>query len=341
MLSHERQEICCAIGITLLITGIIAPIARNLPKWQGLILISIPAVIIIVLLTYATLLGDSWKEWIPGCIVIVPLIFGLCAAIYSLFHSWLIAMVPAILLVSVFCIAAITRKKADNSSLIEPELTTETQEMMPHSHRLILDGLYPRGNSFLKVTLYGTEDNTMRGPSHTLLYEGKWLLEWDDHLMILKNPHGKPAIEIELSKVHQIIELHVLYAEKNISFIMTDGLLKFKKGRGVVSELNAIVEKGLRSDTEYRKRLRYGAARVSRIGLGSFILGGGLLGLFCWFASWVPNPPPGHWIRWVRGFVYAILPSGLMYTAIYGLYLCYNGIPLWRHLRRIERLAAK
>jgi hypothetical protein len=329
----------CAFLIILGIMALLLPFARHLPKWQGAILSSIPVVAIIILFTIATLRNDTREGKLIGFMMVILFTFCLSAIIYFQSHSWLVTLIPAMLLVTVFGIAAIARKKADNSSVTRPEAGTEVPETMPHSRRLILEGLYPKGlahwpDRLLAATLYDTGKPSTLKPSHVPLYEGEWSLGWDDYLMRLRDPNGQAVFEIELSKVHQIIELHILYAERKIGFMVSEGSLRFKKDRAAASELRAIVEKGLRSDTEYLKRLRHGAARVTMVGLGSFILGGGPFGLYCWFASWAPNPPPGHWIRWVGGFIHAAL-FGLMILAIGGLCIFHYGMRLWRRLARV------
>jgi hypothetical protein len=63
---------------------------------------------------------------------------------------------------------------------------------------------------------------------------------------------------------------------------------------GTTTFLRTFVEANLEKDAEYRTHLHREAVRDIPIGLAMFIVAGGLFGLYCWYASWAPDPPPGH-----------------------------------------------
>jgi hypothetical protein len=204
---------------------------------------------------------------------------------------------------------------------------------MPHSYPLTVEGLFFRAEDILKTPLYGKGYPIPQRSLKGAIHGGNWLLEWNDHIIRLKNPPGKTEFEIEPSKVHQMIDLRNLYLCRKIIFILSEGFLKFEKNPAAAAGLMTLVDQGLAADPEYLNRLRRGTARLNWIGLGIFILSGGLSGLIHWLVSRSANLPPGHWSRWVI----FLLPG--LYFAFIGFYFCYNGIRLGRHLRRIERLS--
>jgi hypothetical protein len=179
--------------------------------------------------------------------------------------------------------------------------------------------------------------------SHRLVPEGgppdaEWLLEWDDAAVTLKGPDGRPAFESPLAAVHRVVGLHELYAEGKISFAGPRGALTFKKQPDALAALRGLVEAGLAGDTEFRDTLRRQSLHAILRGLAMFALGGGLFGLYCWYASWAPDPPPGHWIRWFGWLIKGILLV-LMAVGLAGPFVAYFGLRQWLRVRRIERLA--
>jgi hypothetical protein len=59
-----------------------------------------------------------------------------------------------------------------------------------------------------------------------------------------------------------------------------------------------------------------------------------------WYASWAPDPPPGHWIRWIGWLIHGVLLV-LMAVALVGPFVAYFGLRQWLRVRRIERLVAE
>jgi hypothetical protein len=176
--------------------------------------------------------------------------------------------------------------------------------------------------------------------SHQLVLEsspsGTWLLQWDEKTFVLKTPDGEVVLEAEAGTAHRLIELYDLYTEGKISFGTSQGSLVFRKNREALAAVRAFVEAGLQSDPEYRAELLNRARRVVPIGLTLFIVGGGLFGLYCWFASWAPDPPPGHWIHSFGFFIKSVLML-LMAGALGGLLMVWFGLSQLRRLQRIER----
>jgi hypothetical protein len=178
-------------------------------------------------------------------------------------------------------------------------------------------------------------------PSHRLIAEhgpkdAEWRLEWNDAAFRLEDPDGRPVIQADDGKGHRLVDLYDLLVEGKISISTPAGGLAFKKNRDAIRELKAYVESGLRSDDEYRIQLKADAARAIPRGLLAFFGGGVPFGLYCWMASWAPDPPPGHWVRWFGGLIHLVLLV-LLGTTIAGLVVCLFGLRQWRRIRRIER----
>ena len=178
-------------------------------------------------------------------------------------------------------------------------------------------------------------------PSHRLIAEhgprdAEWRLEWSEAAFLLEDPDGRRVIQADDGKGHRLVELYDLYVEGKISFSTPVGALAFKSNRDAVRELKEYVDGGLRIDEEYRTRLKADAARAIRGGVLAFFGGGVPFGLYCWAASWAPDPPPGHWVRWFGGLIHLVLLV-LLGTTIAGLVVCWFGLRQWRRIRRIER----
>jgi hypothetical protein len=180
-------------------------------------------------------------------------------------------------------------------------------------------------------------------PFHRILPENgrpgdEWSLEWDDATFILKDPDGEPALEVGATRAHRLVEAYDLYAEGKVTFTTPHGALTFKPDQATLVALREFVEENLRSDPEYREELRRHARRSIVLGLMMFVVAGGLFGLYCWWASWAPDPPPGHWIRWFGGLIHGVLLV-LMAGAIAGPFVCWFGFRQLLRVRRIEATA--
>lgn len=178
-------------------------------------------------------------------------------------------------------------------------------------------------------------------PSHRLILEGdsskeKWLLRWDANTFVLNAPDGQVIIEAPTEEAHRLPEIYELYAEDKVSFATPAGSLTFKRHSAAVRDIRAFLEAGLRSDSEYRLHLKSQARRAISFGLAASVICGIPFGLYCWWASWAPDPPPGHWFYWIAWPIRLVLLL-LMGGALGGLVACYYGACQRLRICRIER----
>jgi hypothetical protein len=179
--------------------------------------------------------------------------------------------------------------------------------------------------------------------SHRLVLEGgpadaEWRLEWDEVTLALKGPDGQPVFEVPPTLAHRVVEMYDLYAEGKVGFATPFGAWTFNKHPAALAALRQLVEEGLAGDAEFCSLLRRQSLWSAAVGLAMFVVGGGLFGLYCWFASWAPDPPPGHWIRWfgflIHGVLLVLLGAGLA-----GPFVTWFGLRQWLRVRQIERRA--
>jgi hypothetical protein len=175
--------------------------------------------------------------------------------------------------------------------------------------------------------------------SHKLIREGdsskgEWSLEWDESLFRLNRPDGQIVLEIESVQAHRLIELNQLYLFQKVSFGTSKGSLTFKRQKAAVGEVRRLVEAGLRSDLDYRQCVKEQSRRATRRGLGMFLGGGIPFALYCWWASWAPNPPPGL-MRWAGGPIHLVLLL-LLGLTIAGMSGTWFGISQNLRIRRLE-----
>jgi hypothetical protein len=178
-------------------------------------------------------------------------------------------------------------------------------------------------------------------PSHRLILEkarsaGEWLLEWDANKLTLHLPDGNPAFEVESGKAHYIIDLHELDFESKVCFKTPAGELKFKRNPDALRDVRSLVLQTMKADPGYQERYE----RIARIGIplgiGAFFVCGGLFALYCWWASWAPDPPPGNWLYYV-GWLIHLLLLVLLAGAIGGPIKAYY---VWRRVRQLRRATA-
>jgi len=166
------------------------------------------------------------------------------------------------------------------------------------------------------------------------------VLAWDDVTLTLTAPDGRPVLKAPPNAAHRLIELYELYAEGKLSFATPHGTLIFKKQSAAVAAVRGLVEVGLVGDPEFCAELRRQSLWAITRGLVIFVMCAGPFGLYCWYASWASDPPPGHWIRrfgWaIHGVLLVLLGLGLA-----GLFAAYFGLRQWLRVKRIERLATK
>jgi hypothetical protein len=180
--------------------------------------------------------------------------------------------------------------------------------------------------------------------SYRLVQEGgprdaEWVLAWDDALLTLDAPDGQRVLEAPPSAAHRLVDMYALYAEDKVSFATPHGALTFKEQTAAVAAVRRLVEASMAGEPEFCADLRRQSLLTIPLGLAMFVVGGGLFGLYCWYASWAPDPPPGHWIRWFGWAIHGVLLV-LMGVGLAGPFVAYFGLRQWQRLRRIERLAA-
>jgi hypothetical protein len=166
------------------------------------------------------------------------------------------------------------------------------------------------------------------------------VLEWDDATLGLSTPDGQRVLEAPATAAHRLVDLYELYAEGKVSFATPLGSLTFKKQSSALAAVRELVEAALADDPGFCTDLRRQSLRAIPRGLVMFVVGGGLFGLYCWYASWAPDPPPGHWIRWFGWLIYGVLLI-LIGVGLAGPFVAYFGLRQWLRVCRIGRLAAE
>jgi len=104
-------------------------------------------------------------------------------------------------------------------------------------------------------------------------------------VFVLRAPDGRPAFESTPDVAHRIVEMYELYMEGKISIVTPQSTLTFQKQTAGLAPLRELVEAGMAGDPEFRSDLRQQSLRAISLGLAFFIVGGGLFGLYCWYAS--------------------------------------------------------
>lgn len=164
-----------------------------------------------------------------------------------------------------------------------------------------------------------------------------WSLQWDDKHFELIDPNDYLIEKIETRRAHGKIDLSMVSLDGTIAIdTFFRGKLLFQQNARAIIELQELVNNGLRSDPEYRASMRSWSVLATFLGAAAFLIGGGLFGGFCWFASQAPEPPPEPWIHLLRWPVKVALIA-LMCTAVTGLIACISGLRRWMRIRGIER----
>lgn len=176
--------------------------------------------------------------------------------------------------------------------------------------------------------------------SHKLTREkdrskAQWTLEWDESHFRLKAPDGQTAFETQSAQAHGLIDLVRLYNFQQVSLVTPEGPLVFRRQKAAFVDVRSLVEAGLRSDLDYRQQIRARSRKLAWRGLKMFLGGGIPFALYCWWASWAPNPPPPQF-RWVAPFIKLALLL-LLGLAIAGMSISWFGITQQMRIRRIEK----
>jgi hypothetical protein len=168
--------------------------------------------------------------------------------------------------------------------------------------------------------------------------DAEWLLEWNDAKLTLTTPEDELVLETCPAALYQLIDLFDLYVEGKISMASPTGTFTFRKEYRALSAVRKLVEAGLAGDVEFCARLQREALRGIVGGMFMFIIGGTLFGLYCWYVSWAPDPPPGHWIRWFGWLIHGVLLI-LLGMTFGGPLRCFYCLRQWQRVRRIVRSA--
>ena len=177
--------------------------------------------------------------------------------------------------------------------------------------------------------------------SHKLIREkdrsqSEWLLEWDEVHFRLETPQGETLLDAPTAQAHRMIEIYELYVEGKVRFETPEGSLIFRSQKDAVADVRRYVEAGLRSDTEYRTHLLQQSRAAIPRGLVMFLIGAVPFGLYCWWASWAPDPPHGYWLRSVGWLIHLVLIV-CVGLALGGPFVSFFGFRQLRRIRRIER----
>jgi hypothetical protein len=167
-------------------------------------------------------------------------------------------------------------------------------------------------------------------------HDAIWLLEFDEGNFYLTAPDGEVELEDQDDRAHRLIDHYALYAEGKICLRTPTGSLVFKPHKEAVKDLRELFEARLRSEPEYVEILSQGARGAIPFGFVLFIVAGGLFALYCWWASWAPDPPPGHWLRWLGWLIHGALLL-LLAVSLAGASMVVFGVRELQRLRRIAR----
>ena len=178
-------------------------------------------------------------------------------------------------------------------------------------------------------------------PSHRLILEnapkaGEWLLEWDATTLSVKNPEGRLAFAIPVGHAHRVVELYELDAEGKVSFATDAGSMTFKRNKDAARDLRELVLVGLRSDAPFREAQKRQARIIIPLGAAAFVVCGGLFALYCWWASWAPDPPKGHWLYSIGWLIHLVLLL-LLGAALAGPYLIFLALRQLCRVRQAEQ----
>lgn len=166
-----------------------------------------------------------------------------------------------------------------------------------------------------------------------------WVLACDGEMLTLDAPDGERVLKAPITEVHRLVGLYDLYAEGKVRLATSRGSLVFREQSDSEAAAKRWVEAGMAADPEFCADLRRQSLGAIRRGLVMFLVGGGLFGLYCWYASWAPEPPPEHWIRRLKWPIHGVLLL-LLGLGLSGPLAAYFGLMQLSRVRRIERQAA-
>ena len=173
-------------------------------------------------------------------------------------------------------------------------------------------------------------------------YPAGWVLEWDASAFTLTSPDGEVALELPTQEAHWWIGLPELYGM--VSKVCVEPPVEmwfqglpshtFRRQPEAVRDVRRLVESAFGSDTKYRCTSRISARNWAIGGSAGAVIGGGLFSLYCWWASWAPDPP--RWVWCIGPLIYLLL-AVCMAAVPAGALLGFSGLRLLRRIRRAER----
>ena len=164
----------------------------------------------------------------------------------------------------------------------------------------------------------------------------QWVLEWSDSGLTLTTPNGDCVIETTIDLAHRLIDPLDLYEEEKLCFRLPHGEIRFRTRLDVLYDVKKLISNGLRHDNEYRRGLRRRSYGLILFGLIGSVTAALLFGAYCWWASWAPDPPEGHWLHTAGPFIRKGLFL-LLGVAIGGPLLSLAGFSLLRRIQKIDR----
>lgn len=180
-------------------------------------------------------------------------------------------------------------------------------------------------------------------PLYRLLTEygsplNEWILEWNDSRMTLRNPDEEQKVDCPIENAHRLVKILELYTENKIRFDTSAGFYLFKAQKETLDDVKAFVQAGLKKDSDYRNEIKQKmSSMMVRSALG-FFAAGTPFGIYCWLATWVPDPPDIHRFYWVilGSLIHLVLVFLLAFT-IAGLCMFYHASKQLRIIKKIER----
>ena len=143
-------------------------------------------------------------------------------------------------------------------------------------------------------------------------------------------------IETAVDLAHRLFDQFEFYEEEKICVRLAQGEIRFQTRLDVLYDVKVLISNGLKKDHEYRGDLRRRAGRRIVVGFLVSVLAALLFGLYCWWASWAPDPPEGHWLRTAGPFIRRGLFL-LLGMAIGGPLISLSGFSQLRRIRKIDR----
>lgn len=155
---------------------------------------------------------------------------------------------------------------------------------------------------------------------------GQWTVEWDSEILSLQTPDAQTVFKLPLTDAHREFDVYDLFLKERVTIVAPLELPEFSAEDFAIRSLRNLVEEGYRRDDEGRRSMQRGSLILCSVLMLVFVIGVGLFSLYCWWASWAPDPPPGHWLRWVAPFIH----FGLMVLIAVTLAVPFIA---WRQLR--------